>query len=90
ESISVKKAKNIEKNQNNSNGYSVILNGYEEGLPSSVITIIQQTCKKDISKGTQGDNIIYMVGPFAKKEDAEYLIKTLSDLGVENITLNTL
>ena len=36
------------------------------------------------------DNIIYMVGPFTKKEDAEYLIKTLSDLGVENITLNTL
>ena len=90
ESISVKKAKNIGKNQNRSNGYSVILNGYEEGLPSSVITIIQQTCKKDISKGTQGDNIIYMVGPFTKKEDAEYLIKTLSDLGVENITLNTL
>lgn len=90
ESISVKKAKNIEKNQNSSKGYSVILSGYQEGLPSSVITIIQQSCTKDISKGTQGDKIIYMVGPFAKKEDAEFLIKTLTDLGVENISLNTL
>ena len=90
QSITIKKAKSIEQNKGKNKGYSVILDGYQDGLPSSVLTIIQQTSDKDISRGTQNGQTIYMVGPFTKKDEAEYLIKTLKDLGVENVTLSTL
>lgn len=85
--LSVRDARIIEKNKKNNVAYQVLINGYTENLPGPIISAIEETSHKDIAKTISDGNTIYIIGPFDKKADSEYLIQILNSLGVENITL---
>lgn len=88
-SIPVKKARTLE-NGSGDTSYQVVLKGYPDGLPTAIVTTINAACKKDISKAFINNETQYLVGPFKNKSDADYLLKLLTDLGIENVSLNTI
>lgn len=86
-SINVKDARKLEKSNVADNSYQVMLKNYPSGIPSGIISAIKQSCDKDIAKSVIEGKNVYIVGPFAKKDDADYLVKILSGLGVEGISV---
>ncbi|MBQ0005907.1 MAG: PD40 domain-containing protein [Alistipes sp.] len=69
--------------------YNVTLNGYPDGLPSAAKTIISSTCTKDLAKSIEEDQIIYIVGPFSSRSEAETLVTALEAAGIEGVSMET-
>lgn len=90
EAISVKKAKALEAKQKEGKGYSVVLSGYSEGLPATIMTIIRESCDKDISRVSSNGEVVYIVAPFEKKSEADALLKRLNGLGVTGAEIGNL
>lgn len=84
-SLNVKKARLLENKTIKT--YQIVLSGYEDQLPKSVITSINASCKKDIVKAFSDNGIIYIVGPFDSKSQAEEIANTLINLGIKGISV---
>jgi hypothetical protein len=84
-SISIKTAKSLETSTVSTQ--QVIIGGYQDGLPESIITAIRGASDKDIARSVVNNKVIYIIGPFTEKSESEYLKKILSDLGVKDITI---
>lgn len=91
-SVSVRDAKVLEKKiaAGDGSSYQVQLSNYPEGIPSPIISAIRESCDKDIAKSVSEGRVIYIVGPFSKKSDADYLVKILSGLGVEGVSVESI
>lgn len=89
-SLSIRDAKVMEKSiVSNNPAYQVVLTDYPEGIPSPIIAAIRESCEKDIAKSLKDGNVIYIVGPFAEKANADYVFKILSGLGVNGISVES-
>lgn len=86
-SIPLKDARLKEGKVAESASYQILLKNFPSGIPSEVLSSIKASSNKDIAKSSIEGNTVYIIGPFNKKSDADNLIKTLSDMGVEGISL---
>lgn len=88
-SINVRDAKLLEKKISTGEGttYQVLLKNYPDGIPSPIISAIRESCDKDIAKSVIEGKIIYIIGPFSNKLDADYVVSILSGLSVEGISV---
>lgn len=86
-SVTVKDAKVLEKKIAAGNGasFQVLLKNYPDGIPSPIISAIRGSCDKDIAKSLIDGQVVYIVGPFSKKGDADHVVSILSGLGVEGV-----
>jgi hypothetical protein len=92
-SISVKNARILEKQKLSEQGevsYQLLLKGYPDGIPSGILTAIRGACDKDLAKSIENGQTVYMVGPFAKKEEAENLKNLLFGLGAEDLSVKSI
>ena len=85
-STSIKNARAIEVKENRNATYQVVISGYET-LPQAVLQAIQSNTEKDISKGTDGGKIVYMVGIFTKKAEADALAQALEKVSDKTIAV---
>ena len=69
--------------------YNVTLSGYSDGLPSAAKTVISSTCNKDLAKSIIDDNVIYIVGPFISRGEAEALVTALEAAGIDGVSMET-
>jgi hypothetical protein len=84
-SLSVKDARNLEKELANSGVYQVWIEGYDT-LPQEILSVIRGITDKDLAKAVVDGKLRYVVGPFGNEEDANILrtgIKAVSDQTVE-------
>lgn len=70
--------------------YQVVLKGYGASLPSSVMSTIRQACTKDITKAVSDGETVFAVGPFQERTDAEFLLKILQDLDIQNASIESI
>ena len=88
-SISVKTARNMEGKKHSSASESelawqVILSGYGQALPQSVLSTVQELCSKDITRTVQDDGeTVFSVGPFSDHDEAETLLEKLDKEGIK-------
>lgn len=78
-SITVSQARIKEKNAASNATYQVVINGYEV-LPQELLTAIRSSTEKDIAKGTENGLTTYIVGPFAKEDEATSLAEVLKSI----------
>ncbi len=89
-SIPVKQARTMESTISKNSSFQVILSKYPDGIPSSIMTTIKGACDKDIAKSSVEGKIVYIVGPFSQKAEAEQLVTLLTDIGIDGVTLETI
>ena len=70
--------------------YQVIIKGYGSTLPTTVRKVIEETCTKDITRSTNEEEILFAVGPFSKKADAEKLLEALQKAEIENVSIESI
>ena len=88
--IAVKTAKKREKEAENQIKWQLSIAGYPNGLPAGIITAIQDSCNKDLAKTVNDGEILYLIGPFPNKSEAERIRNLLFNLGVENIQIEAI
>lgn len=91
-SLSVKQARILEDNRADTNpetAFRVVIRGYET-LPEDLITVIRGACDKDISKASDDNGQIYIVGPFSDKSDADLVISVLKNSGAKDVSLENI
>lgn len=88
--VSVKTARQMEKEAKNQVNWQLSIQGYPDGLPTGIVTAIKDSCSKDLAKTVEDGTICYLVGPFPNKSEAQRIQKLLSDLGVGQIELRTI
>lgn len=87
--ISVKTARQREKNTSNQTVWQLVLRGYPEGIPAGIVTAIHESCNKDVIKSSGSEDPRYIVTPFATKQEAERIRELLIGLGVEQIQVES-
>ncbi len=92
-SISVKTARNMEgKKQTTGSGlaWQVILSGYGQALPQSVLATIQRLSSKDITRTVPDDGeAVFAIGPFNNRQEAEELLNGLDKEGI-NVSIESI
>ena len=80
-SISVSAARKLESQRL----YTVIIYP-EKGqtLPDAAMEVIRNNSDKDLIKSTENGSVVFKVGPFEEKSDAEGLIEALKSAGIGN------
>lgn len=92
-SLSVKNARVLEKKKASEQGdvsYQLLLKEYPDGIPSGILTAIRDACDKDLAKSTENGQVVYMVGPFSQKSEAETLMNLLLGLGAEGLSVESI
>lgn len=84
-SLSVNKARNIEKQVADSAKYRVILGQFSDGIPDAVLTLIRKTCSKDIVKSFIDGEALYVIAPFDSRKEADDLAAILIGEGVQGV-----
>jgi len=69
--------------------YNVTLSGYPDGLPSIVKTTISANCTKDLAKSIVEGKVVYIIGPFSSRTEAESLVAALEAAGAEKVSMET-
>lgn len=70
--------------------YQVVITGYGSTLPATIISAIREACAKDITKSGSDDETVFAVGPFSKQDEAESLLRTLQDLDIKNVSIESI
>lgn len=84
--ITIRNARILEKKNLENYTYQIAIKGFEEGLPENLIKAIRENSEKDIAKIIEEGKTIYVIGPFAKKTEADNLsaiLKSVSDADIE-------
>jgi len=87
---SVKNARLKENKAVKDASFNVLISGYTEGLPQTAKTVISSTCTKDIAKSASNGRVVFIIGPFISKNEAETLISALEAVGTEGVSLETI
>jgi hypothetical protein len=61
--------------------YQIVLGDYPSGLPQNMLKTVQQATDKDIARATFSGKIEYVVGPYARKSEADQVLKILHGSG---------
>ncbi|MDR3180861.1 MAG: hypothetical protein LBT61_02910 [Prevotellaceae bacterium] len=61
--------------------YQIVLGDYPSGLPQNLLKTVQQATGKDIVRAVLNGKTEYVVGPYARKNDAEQVLETLHRSG---------
>lgn len=86
-SITIKNARLMETQITEKKIYQLKLENYPEGIPPFLLSIIRKNTDKDIASKTTGSVLLFYIGPFASKQEAETLLKLLSESGAERVSL---
>jgi hypothetical protein len=86
-SMNVTKARALEKEIAESAVYQVVIAGYSGVLPQEVMSVIRATTEKDIAKATEGGQVIYVIGPFSKADQANQLATALRAVSDKSISV---
>jgi len=84
--ISVKTAR-LQEKSTPAQSYNVTLGGYPDGLPSIVKTTISTSCTKDLAKSLVDGKVVYIIGPFSSRTEAEGLVTALEAVGAEKVSM---
>jgi hypothetical protein len=63
--------------------YQIALGDYPSGLPKNLLKIVQQATDKDIVRAILSGKTEYVVGPYARKSDAEQVLNILHRNGFD-------
>lgn len=85
-SVNVTKARVLEKEMAESAVYQVVIAGYAGTLPQEVLTVIRTSTEKDIAKATENGQVIYVIGPFGKADEANNLATALRAVSDKSIS----
>ena len=85
--IPVKKARLESVSAKSDAKYKLVFLDYADGIPSAILALIRQHCSKDIAKFVEGGVTTYFIAPFDNKDKADRLMQTLTDEGVEGLSV---
>ena len=68
----------------------MVLRGYSDSLPANVLSLIQKSCKKDISQSSDDEGKLFAVGPFKSREEADELLSVLAGAGITDISIENI
>jgi hypothetical protein len=57
--------------------YQIVLGEYPSGLPQSLLKTVQQATSKDIARAILNGKTEYVVGPYARKSEADQVLEIL-------------
>jgi hypothetical protein len=63
--------------------YQIVLGDYPSGLPKNLLKTVQQATDKDIARAILSGKTEYVVGPYARKNDAEQVLDILHRNGFD-------
>ncbi|EKD31902.1 MAG: WD40-like protein beta propeller containing protein [uncultured bacterium] len=86
-SITIKNARLMETQITENKIYQLKLENYPEGIPPFLLDVIRKNTDKDIASKTTGSVLLFYIGPFTNKKEAETLLKLLSESGAERVSL---
>lgn len=87
---SVKNARLKEGKAEKNASYNVLISGYAETLPAAAKTVISSSCTKDIAKSTSEGRVVFIIGPFTSRSEAESLITALEAVGTEGVSIESI
>lgn len=79
-----------QQDQNENMLFQVVLRGYSDSLPANVLSLIQKSCKKDISQSSDDEGKLFAVGPFKSREEADELLSVLAGAGITDISIENI
>lgn len=89
-SLSVPQARALEKKNKTASLYQVKIEGYPQGMPDSMLSLLRELSNKDIGKLEIDKKNVYIVGPFTARNEADNLIKKISENGFEGVSVEQL
>jgi len=87
ETVSLREATSLEEKLKREIRYQIKISGFPDGITSVAMDAIKNSTDKDIAKRVVNNKIIYFIGPFTSRTEAEKLETILNDSGVKDITL---
>jgi hypothetical protein len=70
--------------------YQIVLGDYPSGLPQNLLKTVQQATDKDIARAILNGKTEYVVGPYARKSDAEQVLGILHRSGFNQTHVETI
>ncbi|MDR3184371.1 MAG: hypothetical protein LBT49_03095, partial [Prevotellaceae bacterium] len=70
--------------------YQIVLGDYPSGLPQNLLKTVQQATGKDIARAALNGKTEYVVGPYARKSDAEQVLDVLHRSGFSHTRIEAI
>ena len=83
ESITIKKARELERVARENAKFRVVISQYDDRLPSDILSVIQNISNKDIAKMVEQGKTYFIIAPFNSESEAKELTDALIEAGAD-------